>query len=153
MRLAFDTNFIAYAEGVERAPEDAAKRAIAANLVDRLRADTVVLARQTLAELHFVLTRRRGLTRTETNARIRLWMARFQLVDTDAVVFDAALELAGSHNLQIFDALIVAASVRGGCDLLLSEDMQDGFAWRGVVVTNPFGPLPDPRLVQLLGQT
>lgn len=36
------------------------------------------------------------------------------------------------------------------CDLLLSEDLQDGFAWRGVTVTNPFGSAPDPRIVNLL---
>jgi len=33
---------------------------------------------------------------------------------------------------------------------LLSEDFHDGFAWRGVVVTNPFRPAPDRRLARLL---
>jgi len=33
---------------------------------------------------------------------------------------------------------------------LLSEDFHDGFAWRGVVVTNPFGPAPDRRVARLL---
>jgi predicted nucleic acid-binding protein len=72
------------------------------------------------------------------------------LIDTDAAVFKAALDLAGDHGLQIYDSLILAAAVEARCDLLLTEDLQDGFAWRGVVVTNPFGPSPDSRLTRLL---
>jgi predicted nucleic acid-binding protein len=48
------------------------------------------------------------------------------------------------------DAIILAAAVEARCDLLLSEDLQDGFAWRGVVVTNPFRAAPDGRIVELL---
>ncbi|HUZ13771.1 MAG TPA: hypothetical protein VMU93_13105 [Caulobacteraceae bacterium] len=36
------------------------------------------------------------------------------------------------------------------CGFLLSEDLHDGFAWRGAVVANPFGDTPDPRLRHLL---
>jgi predicted nucleic acid-binding protein len=150
VRLAFDTNLIAYAEGVERVPADAAKRVLASHITDRTRGETLILARQTLAELHSVLIRKRRLSPTDASARTRLWMARAELIDTDAAVFDTALELACDHKLQIFDALILAAAGQGGCDLLLSEDMQDGFAWRGVVVTNPFGPSPDSRLARFL---
>jgi predicted nucleic acid-binding protein len=46
--------------------------------------------------------------------------------------------------------LILAAAVEARCDLLLTEDLQDGFAWRGVVVSNPFGPAPDRRLARLM---
>jgi len=35
------------------------------------------------------------------------------------------------------DAIILAAAADSGCRLLLSEDLQDGFSWRGVTVTNP----------------
>jgi predicted nucleic acid-binding protein len=34
--------------------------------------------------------------------------------------------------------VIFAAAAASGCRLLLSEDMQDGFTWRGVTVANPF---------------
>ena len=150
MRLAFDTNLIAYAEGVERVPADALKRAIASQITDRIHGETLILARQTLAELYSVLIRKRRLSPPEASARTRLWMARAVLIDTDATVFENALELASDHRLQIFDALILAAAAQGGCDLLLSEDMQDGFSWRGVVVANPFGASPNPRLTRLL---
>ena len=34
--------------------------------------------------------------------------------------------------------------------LLLSEDLQDGFTWRGVTVANPFSASPHPLLAGLL---
>jgi hypothetical protein len=39
---------------------------------------------------------------------------------------------------------------RGGFRLLLSEDLQDGFTWRGVTVTNPFAAALHPLLAALL---
>jgi predicted nucleic acid-binding protein len=34
--------------------------------------------------------------------------------------------------------------------LLLSEDLQDGFTWRGVTVANPFGAAKRPLLAAML---
>ena len=52
LRLAFDTNILVYAEGIERGTADTAKRATALRLVTGLAGGTIVLARQALAELH-----------------------------------------------------------------------------------------------------
>ena len=150
-RLAFDTNVMVYAEGIERVPSDAAKCAAALSLVVGVEeGGMLVLARQALTELHAVLVRKGGFSPSEVSRRVRRWAARSRLIDTGAAVFEAALDLAADHALPIFDALILAAAVEGRCDLLLSEDFQDGFAWRGVVVTNPFGPSPDRRLARVL---
>jgi predicted nucleic acid-binding protein len=45
---------------------------------------------------------------------------------------------------------VLAAAAEAGCRLLLSEDLQDGFTWQGVTVTNPFAPTLHPILVGLL---
>lgn len=151
LRLAFDTNVLVYAEGVERIPADAGKCQLAVRLFRAVRPATLVLPRQVLAELHAVLVRRAGCSPLEASSRLRAWTDRAILIDTNAAVFEAALELASDHGVPIFDAVILAAAVEARCDLLLSEDFHDGFAWRGVVVSNPFGPAPDPRLARLLG--
>jgi predicted nucleic acid-binding protein len=39
---------------------------------------------------------------------------------------------------------MLAAAAQAGCRLLLSEDMQDGFTWRGVTIRNPFAATPPP---------
>ena len=152
MRLALDTNVLAYAEGVERVAEDAAKIALGRRLTRRLldaRA-RIVVAAQTLAELHNVLVRRRRFSPSRASAAVRGWMARADVVATEPSTLVAALDLAADHGLPIFDAVILVAAVEARCDLLLSEDFQDGFAWRGMVVTNPFGPAPDRRLGRVL---
>lgn len=47
-----------------------------------------------------------------------------------------AMDLASNHDLTIWDSVALAASAQAECRLLLSEDLQDGFTWRGVTVTN-----------------
>lgn len=49
----------------------------------------------------------------------------------------AAADLATDHQLSISDAVILAAPAEGRCRLLFSEDMQEGFTWKGATVTNP----------------
>ena len=49
------------------------------------------------------------------------------------------------------DALVLNVAAEGGARLLLSEDLQPGFSWRGVWVVNPLVPPNDPLLDQLLG--
>ena len=63
----------------------------------------------------------------------------------------AAMDLAADHQLGLWDALILSAAADAGCRLLLSEDLQDGFTWSGVTVTNPFGSSPHTLLGALLG--
>jgi predicted nucleic acid-binding protein len=62
----------------------------------------------------------------------------------------AAADLATNHRLGIWDAVVLSAAAEAGCRLLLSEDMQDGFTWKGITVTNPFSTLRHELLVALL---
>jgi len=61
-----------------------------------------------------------------------------------------ATDLASDHGLTIWDSVILAASAEAQCRLLLSEDLQDGFTWGGVTVTNPFAPALHPLLAASL---
>jgi predicted nucleic acid-binding protein len=62
-----------------------------------------------------------------------------------AVLFDA-MELVTSHRLSFWDAIMLAAAAHSGCRLLISEDMQDGFTWRGVTIRNPFDGVGKPAI-------
>lgn len=62
----------------------------------------------------------------------------------------AAADLATDHQLGIWDAVIMSAAAEAGCRLLLSEDLQPGFTWKGVTVTNPFSTSKHPLLGALL---
>ena len=50
----------------------------------------------------------------------------------------AARALAQDHQLSLYDALVVAAAIEGGCDTLFSEDMQHGRSIGGLKIVNPF---------------
>ena len=54
------------------------------------------------------------------------------------------------HGFQAWDAIVLAAASAGGASVLLSEDMQDGFKWRGVAIANPFVEKPSPIVQRIL---
>jgi predicted nucleic acid-binding protein len=53
-------------------------------------------------------------------------------------IHEAALKIAAQHGYHIYDALILAAALAGDCDLLYSEDMQDGQRFGALTISNPF---------------
>jgi predicted nucleic acid-binding protein len=151
LRAALDTNVLVYSEALELTSADAPKVEASRRLITALiREGEPVIAVQALAELHRVLIRKGGVTASEAQSAVERLSRIGEIVpSTETLLYDA-LELAALHRLQIFDSLIVAAAAEARCDILLSEDLQDGFAWRGVSVTNPFGLRPDRRVSQLL---
>jgi predicted nucleic acid-binding protein len=53
-------------------------------------------------------------------------------------IHSRAVALARNHGLSVYDALIVAAALDSGCQLLYSEDMQHGRRFETLTVENPF---------------
>lgn len=149
MRIALDTNILAYAEGVD----GAARKAAAIALTERLPLGAAVLPVQTLGELFNVLVRKAGRGRADAAAAILGWCDAFPVVDTSAAIVLAAIDLATAHHLGIWDSVILAAAAEAGCRLLLSEDLEDGFTWAGVTVANPFSASPHPLLAALLNDS
>lgn len=138
MKLALDTNVLAYAEGVNGSE----KRDLALGLLQRLPQTSVVLPVQVLGELFNVLVRKAGRPRAEARAALLGWRDAFAVVATSPEAMLAAADLAADHQLGIWDALVLSVASRAGCRLLLSEDLQDGFTQGGVTVANPFQPHP-----------
>ena len=146
MKVALDTNVLAYAEGAN----GAAMRDKALDLIQRLPQDAVVLPAQTLGELLNVLVRKAGRRPARARTAVLSWRDAYPTVDTSATVIVNATDLATDHGLSIWDSVVLAAAAEAECRLLLSEDLQEGFTWRGVTVTNPFSPTPHPLLAALL---
>lgn len=51
---------------------------------------------------------------------------------------DSALRIAERYGYNFYDALILAAALDAGCDLLYSEDMQHGQKVHSLIIHNPF---------------
>lgn len=134
MRVALDTNVLAYAEGVNGTE----RRDISVELVRRLAQEATVIPVQVLGELFNVLVRKAGRSRHEARDALLSWRDTFSVVGTSPEIMLMAADLATDHQLGIWDAAILSAASQSGCRLLLSEDLHDGFTWNGVTVTNPF---------------
>jgi predicted nucleic acid-binding protein len=112
--------------------------------------DAIVLPVQTLGELYNVLVRKARRRPVRARDAVLSWCDAYAVVETSAPVMFNATDLAADHGLTIWDSVVLAASAEAGCRLLLSEDLQDGFTWRGVTVTNPFAATLHPILKAML---
>lgn len=134
MRLALDTNILAYAEGVNGAE----RRALAQAMLQDLADDELIVPAQVLAELFAVLTRKARQTAAVARTRVLSWSDAYECMAVDASVVADAMELNAAHRIGWWDSLVVASASAAGCRVLLSEDMSDGFTWRGLSLRNPF---------------
>ena len=128
-----DTNVFAYAldEG------EPVKRETARETIETHRRQ-IVVSTQVLIELYAVCTRKLGMDRDVAGKAARA-VALFPVVSADRELILDALTLAADAQLSVFDAAVVAAAVRGGCAMLLTEDLNEGQVLSGGVrVRNPF---------------
>lgn len=149
MRVAIDTNILAYAEGVNGAP----LKKTALDVMQGLPPDSTFLPVQALGELFHVLVRKAGWKPDRARIAILGWQDSFPLIETSPPVLNAAIDLAAQHGLSIWDSVILSSAAAAGCRLLLSEDMQTGFTWNGVTVANPFAAVRHSLLAALLKST
>ena len=146
MRIAFDTNILIYAEGANGEQP----RQAALNVIARARSETLVVPAQVLGELFNVLERKAKYSREAARKAVLDWADLCVVADTTSEILLTAADLAVKHKLQIWDAVILSVASQAGCQILLSEDMHDGFTWGGVTVVNPFVEKPNPLLAVLL---
>lgn len=145
MRVAVDTNVLVYAEGMD----DAARHVISARTLRKLGSEDAIIPVQVLGELFNVLVKR-GYTRLQAAKVIQGWRRICMTVETGAELLARAMELTVRHRFQIWDAIVLDAAAEANCTVLLSEDFQNGFVWRGVTVCNPFLANPHPLIADLL---
>lgn len=150
MRIAFDSNLLIYLAQVWKVEADREKSARLEQLLPAFTEDvTIILPYQALGEAYRVMSRY-GYSRDRCHDTLLDWAAMFETVGSSADAFVAALDLAHDHQLQFWDALIIAVAAQAGCTLLLSEDLQSGFSWRGITLVNPFTATLDDRLTRIL---
>jgi predicted nucleic acid-binding protein len=134
MLVALDTNVLVYAAGLDGVPMQ--ERALA--ITERLVPESTLVPVQVLGELYATLMRKGGRSRAQARDAVLKWGDTFPLIETSSSIQLMAMELSVSHQMAPWDAVILSAAADAGCRLLLSEDLQDGFTWSGVTVTNPF---------------
>jgi predicted nucleic acid-binding protein len=131
-----DANVLVYA--FDRSAES--KHAIARRLLERLWETGVgCLSVQVLQEFFVIVTRKvaRPLSADDAADRIReLAMWKVFAPTADDVL--GAIEIQKHAKIAFWDAMVVRAAAESGCDVLWTEDLNDGQLLRGVRVRDPF---------------
>lgn len=137
-RFALDTNVLVYAVLERRS----GKGERCAALI-KAASDGGVLPVQVLGEFLNVVRRRRPELMDVALRTFEACRSTFVIVPTEPDTLLAAAAFAQRYMLQFWDAVIWQASAQSGATVLVSEDLQGGFAAGGMRVVNPFSSDPD----------
>jgi len=133
-RCFVDTNVLLYAVD----PADPAKQRAANGWLTVLwETGLGCLSWQVLNEF-YVNAVRKGRTANRKARRVVEVYATWPLVELSLGTIQRAWHWMDAAQLSYWDALIVAAAERGGCDRLLTEDLQHGQRLGALTVVNPF---------------
>lgn len=133
-RYFIDTNVLLYAGS--GANEDQAKRAIARQVLAQ--AD-ISFSAQVMQEFYYAAVRKERLKITHDEAVLILEaLSPFPVLAVNREMVLEAIVLAVRYRLSYWDAAIIGAARRLGCDTLYSEDLNHGQDYGGVKVVNPF---------------
>lgn len=134
MRVALDTNVLAYAEGLG----DDVRCQLASDLISKLDPINSLVPVQVLGELSRILATKLKKSSADVRELLLSWSDAVVVADTTWTAFQSAIDLTVDHQISMWDALIMSVAAENKCRLLISEDFQNGFTWRGVTVVNPF---------------
>ena len=95
------------------------------------------ISSQVLAEFSSVALRKLGIS-TPLLLSLLSEMGKISHVAIDNALVSRAVEIQGIYGIQYYDAQIVAAAERLGCDRILTEDLSDGQLYCGIMAVNPF---------------
>lgn len=94
---------------------------------------------QVLNEMANVARRRLATPWKEIDEILTLIRSIVRVVPLTVETHDRGMAVAARYGLNLYDAMIVAAALLGGCKILYSEDMSDGLLIESRLrVCNPF---------------
>ena len=134
-RVFFDTNVIVYSHDNDSPQKrDRARELIESSFLDR----TGVVSGQVLGEAFVTLTKKIGVTSEAATEEISNYAVGFKVVEISSALVLRAMQIREECQLSYWDALIIAAAEAASCEIVWSEDMNDGQVYGGVTVRNPF---------------
>lgn len=131
-----DTNVLVYARDASESEKQVRAQEVMRALWSRRNGRTSF---QVLQEYYVTVTRKLspGLEASVARSDVRALQA-WGPCQVDGRLLELAWTNTDRFGLSFWDALIVAASQRQECGLLLTEDLQDGMVMDAISVRNPF---------------
>lgn len=98
-----------------------------------------VISVQVLNEVASVARRKMGMEWHEVRALSETLRALFKVMPVDEEMHAQGIRLCERYGFSVYDGMIVASALAGGCDRLWSEDMHDGLrVEEQLIISNPF---------------
>lgn len=134
-RRFLDTNVVVYAYDSSAGDKQTIAQQV---LRDAATSRNGVISVQVLGEFfHATVTRKKLLI--VDKARIAIAALRhLEVFGLETVTVEQAIDFHERFQLRYWDALIMATAKLSGCASVLSEDLNEGQNYDGVVVVNPF---------------
>lgn len=135
MTAFLDTNVLLYS--ISGVPEEREKRGQALMLLE---GGDIALSVQVLQEFYWQATKpnKPWAMAPETARGLLAAWRRFPVQETTLALLDLGFEIQARHRFSHWDSMIVAAARAQGCDVLWTEDMDDGRIVDGMRIANPF---------------
>ena len=134
-RVFVDTNILIYALD----PADPAKRQVSADMLRQtISSRTLTLSPQSLNEAYRVLCQRRRLVPVSAARGYIKTLAPWAIAPLDAATTLRAFDVEDETGYSWWDSLMLAAALRAGCRLFVSEDLSHGRDVSGMRIANPF---------------
>jgi len=132
-----DTNVLVYS--FEQGQPEKRARAMAL-IANALQTGEGVISTQVVQEFLNVATRKFASPLTTADCKMYLHKVLHPLcqVYPDEALYESALDISHETGYSFYDSLIIAGSLRAGCAILYSEDLQPGQQIRSVQVVKPF---------------
>ncbi len=135
-RSFVDTNVLVYCFDVG---EPAKRKRALAILEGDADVGDLVVSTQVLQEFYVTVTRKlkRPLPPPEASAAVHE-LAKLSVVQIDLAMVLASIADCQTHQLSLWDTLILRSALTASCERVLTEDLQHGFVFESLRVENPF---------------
>lgn len=131
-----DTNILLYAYHRDAGNKHEKAKAVLAELWEN---NNGTISAQVLQEFYVNLTRKVASPLSPKEAmELVAQFLHWEVIPIQGGMVTEAAALGEKYKINFWDAMIVVAAQRTGSKIILSEDLQSGMKFEGVVVQNPF---------------
>jgi predicted nucleic acid-binding protein len=136
-RFFLDTNIFVYSFDVNSPKKSARARKLIRGAIESRGG---IVSYQVVQEFFNVALRRfsKPMTSIDAEQYLSTTFRPLLSVHSSQALYGEALRIAARFHLPWYDSLIVASAIEGQCEILYSEDFQDGQQFGSVRISNPF---------------
>jgi len=131
-----DSNIWLYAFIETPDKENKRKRRIASKTIQQ---NDLIVSVQVINEICVNLLKKTDLSEEEIRALILSFYSKYYVTEIEKSILIQASQLRRKYRFAFWDSIIVSTALISNCEILYSEDMQDGLEVEGKLrIVNPF---------------